>query len=233
MKECATELAPSLSILFNQAFSSGELPIDWTMANIAPVHKKKSKYARESYRQISLTSIISKVSEMIVRDRVVDFWLNRQTFNPNQFGFLQNKSTVSQLLLCYNDWSKSRNNNKPTDIAFLDFHKAFDSVPHERLLYKLKQHGIGGSLLGWFRNFLTNRKQRVAVRGSFSDWSDVKSGVPQGTILGPILFLIYINDLPVGVSSSVKLFADDVKLYRELSDVESDMLLLQSDLNRK
>ena len=152
--------------------------------------------------------------------------------NSNQFGFLQHKSTLSQLLLCYKDWSKSRNNNKPTDVVFLDFCKAFDSVPHGRLLYKLEQYGlIGGALLEWFRNFLTNRRQRVAVGGIiYSEWTNVKSGVPQGTILGPILFLIYINDLPDGVSSSVKLFADDTKVYLELSDAEGDASLLQSDL---
>lgn len=232
VKECATQLAPSLTNLFNKIFSSGILPLDWKAANIAPIHKKKSKFTRENYRQISLTSIISKIGEKIVRDRSVDFWLSRQVFDSNQFGFLQCKSTVSQLLLCYNDWSKSRSNNKPTDVVFLDFCKAFDSVPHERLLYKLSQHGIGGALLEWFRNFLTNRRQRVVVRGTYSGWSNVKSGVPQGTILGPILFLIYINDLPNGVSSSVKLFADDTKIYRELSDVEGDALSLQSDLNR-
>ena len=135
-------------------------------------------------------------------------------------------------MLCFNDWSKSRNNNKPTDVVFLDFCKAFDSVPHGRLLYRLEQYGIGGALLEWLRNFLTNRRQRVAVRGIiYSEWTNVKSGVPQGTILGPILFLIYINDLPDGVSSSVKLFADDTKVYRELSDAEGVASLLQSHLD--
>jgi hypothetical protein len=114
----------------------------------------------------------------------------------------------------------------------MDFCKAFDSVPHERLLYKLKQHGIGGALLDWFRYFLTDRYQRVIVRGSQSNWSPVKSGVPQGTILGPILFLIYINDLPSEIQSSTKLFADDTKIYRKLVDKVADTSILQSDLDR-
>ena len=232
LKECASQLAPSLANLFNKSFSSGMLPQDWKLANIAPIHKKNSKCKRENYRQISLTSIISKIAEKIVRDRSVEFWLSRKVFNENQFGYLKNKSTLSQLLLCYNDWAKTRNDTKATDVVFMDFSKAFDSVPHERLLYKLEQHGIGGALLKWFRNFLTNRQQRVVVRGSYSKWTNVTSGVPQGTILGPILFLIYINDLPNEIVSHVKLFADDTKVYRKLSDPENDGEILQSDLNR-
>ena len=105
-------------------------------------------------------------------------------------------------------------------------------MPHERLLHKLKQHSIGGALLDWFRHFLTDRYQRVIVRGSQSNWSPVKSGVPQGTILGPILFLIYINDLPSEIQSSIKLFADDTKIYRKLVDKVTDTSILQSDLDR-
>ena len=113
--------------------------------------------------------------------------------------------------------------NKRTDVVFLDFTKAFDSVPHERLLLKLKGYGIEGNLLKWFRNFLTNRQQRVVVRGTFSSWTHVKSGVPQGTILGPILFLIYVNDISSNISSSIKMFADDTKVYREITDFETTL----------
>ena len=187
---------------------------------------------KENYRQISLTSIISKVGEKLVRDRIVDFWLAHQIFNKNQFAYLRHKSTLSQLLLCYNDWAKSRNGRNATDVIFLDFTKAFDSVPHERLLSKLEQYGIRGALIAWFRDFLTNRQQRVAVRSTFSKWSDVVLGVPKGTILGPILFLIYINDLPNEILSPVRLFADDTKIYRKLSDIESDTSKIQADLNR-
>jgi hypothetical protein len=174
-------------------------------------------------------------AEKIVQDRCVKFWLDRHIFCEHQFGFQPNKSTLSQLLLCFNDWAKSRDEPTPTDdtdVVIMDFCKAFDSVSHERLLYKLKQHGIGGALLDWFRYFLTDRYQRVIVRGSQSNWSPVKSGVPQGTILGPILFLIYINDLPSEIQSSTKLFADDTKIYRKLVDKVADTSILQSDLDR-
>ena len=119
---------------------------------------------------------------------------------------------------------------KPTDIAFLDFSKAFDSIPHERLLFKLERHGIDGSALQWFRNLLIGRMQRVVIRGTCSSWSPVLSGVPQGTILGPVLFILFVNDISSGILSTVKLYADDTKIYREISDIPRDTAILQSDL---
>jgi hypothetical protein len=156
--------------------------------------------------------------------------MDHNVFNPNQYAYLSRKSTLTQLLSCFHDWAKSPNKSKPTDVVLLDFSKAFDSVPHERLLLKLERHGIDDSLLLWFRNFLTNRKQRVAIRGTYSSWTHVKSGVPQGTILGPILFLIYINDISTRAASQIKLYADDTKLYREICDKTLDVQILQADL---
>ena len=137
LKECAVELAPSLCELLNRSFSSSSIPRIWKQADIVPIHKKGSKTARENYRQISLTSIACKVCEKIVKNRVINFWNELNVFNPIQFGFLEGKSTLTQLLSCYNDWALSRNKSTPTDVVFLDFTKAFDSVPHERLLLKL------------------------------------------------------------------------------------------------
>ena len=148
-----------------------------------------------------------------MKQRVINFWQDLGVLNEIQFKFLEVKSTVTQLLTCYDDWALSRNKSTTTDIAFLDFTKAFDSVPHERLLLKLKGYGIESNLLHWFRNFLTNRQQRVVVRGTISSWSSVRYGVPQGTILGPILFLIYVNDISSNISSTIKLFVDDIKVY--------------------
>ena len=125
--------------------------------------------------------------------------------------FLEGKSTVTQLLTCYNDWVSSRNTSTPTDIVFLDLTKAFYLVRYQRLLLKLEGYGMAGNLLQWFRNFSTNRQQRVVVRGTTSSWSSIRSGVPQGTILGPILFLIYVNDISSKISSTIKLVADDTK----------------------
>ena len=166
LKECAIEIASPFCSFLNRSFSAGELPYAWKIANIVPVHKKGRKDYRENYRQISLTSVACKVSEKIVKDRVVNFWQDLNVFNPNQFGFLEGKSTLSQLLCCFDDWASSQNKSRPTDAIFLDFSKAFDSVPHERLLLKLKCQGIDGSLLHWLSSFLTDRKQRVVVRGT-------------------------------------------------------------------
>jgi len=164
-----------------------------------------------------MVAIVCKMAEKIVGSRVTAFWSEHQVLNPHQFGFLKGKSPLAQLFSCFHDWSSSRNNSKITDVVFLDPSKAFDSVPHERLLLKLNKYGIDGPLLLWLRHFLTYRQQRVGIRGIYSNWSAVTSGVPQGTILGPTLFLIYVNDIPNIVNSSFKLFADDTKIYRELA----------------
>ncbi|CAB4039588.1 Hypothetical predicted protein, partial [Paramuricea clavata] len=140
LKVCATELAPSISYLLNKSFSMGMLPIEWKTANITPIFKKGSKNSRENYRQISLTGIICKIGEKVVRSRVLDFWYRMNILSENQFAYLKGKSTVTQLLSTVDDWVRSRNSGVPTDVTFLDLAKAFDSVPHERLILKLRSY---------------------------------------------------------------------------------------------
>lgn len=190
LKSCAPELAPSLTYMVNKSFSVSLVPDEWKHADITALHKKGSKSSRENYRPISLTSIACKIGEKIVFDRMIKFWREIDLINSNQFGFLRRRSTATQLLSTFNDWAKSRNLSIPTDVIFLDLAKAVDSVPHERLLLKLKSNCIDGSLLNWL---LVGRKQRVVVRGSCSEWSSVTSGTLQGTILGPLLFLMYMS----------------------------------------
>ncbi len=134
---------------------------------------------------------------------------------PQQHGFRQAHSCETQLIQTIHDLAASRDKNIQTDIIIMDFSKAFDVVPHNRLLLKLTQLGIDGNINRWIGSFLRDRKQRVVVDGDHSDWADVKSGVPQGTVMSPLLFLVYINDLPQNISSSVRLFADDYVIYKE------------------
>ena len=207
------------------------------LADITPLHKKGAKSDRKNYRPVLLTSVVCKVCEMIVRQQLVQFWNSNEVFIPEQFGFLKGKSCLSQLLSSFHDWASRRNKGLTTDFIFLDLSKAFDSVPHERLLTKIHAYGIQGPLLSWLRSFLTNRYQRIVLRRHYSSWTSVLSGVPQGTVLGPILFLIYINDISRNIMSSTKLFADDMKLYRLLRDrllrdTKKDVEELQKDLIR-
>lgn len=145
---------------------------------------------------------------------------------------MKGRSSLSRLLTLFHDWAQNRNTGLLTDVVLLDFSTAFDSVPHERLLLKLQAYGIRDPLLSWVRSFLTNRHQRVALRGTTcSSWTSVLSGVPQGTVSGPKLFLIYIDDITRNIESQCKLFADDMKVCKVLRNVHEDTQILQNDLN--
>jgi hypothetical protein len=150
--------------------------------------------------------------------------------NINQHGFRKGRSCSTQLLEVMESWTKIFDDGHPWDCIYMDYAKAFDSVPHIRLIEKIKAHGIKGKLLIWITNFLNNRRQRVQIENSFSSWLPVTSGIPQGSVLGPILFLLFINDLPDLVNSEVKLFADDTKIFRKIES-DLDICLLQEDIN--
>ena len=175
--------------------------------------------------------IIVKVMERIVRRQMVDVLNQHNRLSDAQHGFRSHRSTTSLLLTVVHDWALSLEHCSTTHCVFLDFAKAFDSVPHERLLAKLHALGVTGSLLLWLRGFLSSRLQRVVVNGCYSSWLPVRSGVPQGSVLGPLLFLIYVNDLhEAECHSNLKLFADDVALYKEVGS-NDDCDLIQEDLN--
>ena len=168
--------------------------------------------------------------ETLVRDELEPYLENQGLFCSSQHGFRKGRSCCTQLLEVIHDWADILENKSQIDIIYLDYRKAFDSVPYERLLVKLQAYGIRGKVLQWIRNFLTAREQRVVINGVASKTAPVTSGIPQGSVLGPILFLIYVNDLPDFVSSKVKLFADDTKLYREIKNPQ-DKDVLQNDLD--
>ena len=232
LKEGAEEISYSLSKIFNLSLSKGVLPQDWTSAHIVPVHKKNDKSNPSNYRPISLTSIVVKVLEKLVHRKVVYALESHGLLSDFQHGFRAGRSTVGLLSEAVHDWAFALEQRKSVHSLFLDLAKAFDSVPHYHLLLRLDLLGIRGDLLNWFQAFLTCRRQRVVINGQTSSWLDVRSGVPQGSVLGPLLFILYINDLHHSVTdSTLKVFADDVTIYKVVTDA-SDCHVLQEDLTR-
>ena len=229
LKEIANELSPSLTLVFNASLQQGKLPDDWKKAVVTPLFKKGNHNDPANYRPISLTSVCCKLLERIIHSNIMSHLNNCNILSDVQFGFRRRRSAELQLLRTVNDFVLNLNNNKQTDIILLDLSKAFDKVSHRCLKLKLEYYGIRHKTLQWISSFLDQRTQRVVCSGHTSLPIDVTSGVPQGTVLGPLLFLIYINDLPDLITSSCSLFADDCLLYREI-DTPNDSQTLQSDL---
>ena len=196
-------------------------------ANVVAIFKKGIKSVPGNYRPVSLTCIVCKILESIIRDIVVEHMLDCNLYSKCQHGFRKHRSCITQLLEVMEDFTKFVDNKKDIDIIYLDFQKAFDQVPHRRLLHKLNYLGITGNIHKWISDFLKDRNQRVRVGNLYSEPAQVTSGIPQGSILRPILFTIFINDLPDCVSSCCKIFADDTKLY----DVASNCTQIQKDID--
>lgn len=228
LKECATELCPSICNLFNKSLATGEIPEEWKHSVVVPVFKKGKKEDVTNYRPISLLSVLSKVLERCVYNNLMEHIA--QFFTDAQHGFLKGRSTVTQLLSFYHNVGLSLDKGLQTDVIYLDLAKAFDSVSHRKLLVKLTTYGISDTLLKWMENYLSDRYQKCIINGVTSSSLPVTSGVPQGSILGPLLFLVYVNDLPTAVNNNVVLFADDSKLCNEIN-CEDDAKNLQSDLD--
>lgn len=229
LKETATELSEPICNLFNQSLLNGELPNEWKEANVTCIFKKGDKSSPGNYRPVSLTSVLCKSLEKIVREVIMLHLKQNNLLSDCQFGFREHRGCILHLLHVIDEWSKEVDLGKQIDCIYLDFQKAFDTVPHRRLLAKVKSFGIQGCVLKWLESFLTGRRQRVILNGEVSDWKPVISGIPQGSVLGPVLFIIFINDLPDLLKSTCKLFADDTKLYKAISSCE-DQNVLQQDL---
>ena len=167
--------------------------------------------------------------ESIIRDNLMEYLDKGGKLSEDQHGFRSGRSCVTQLLEIVEVWSSMLDEGAGIDVVYLDFRKAFDSVPHQRLLKKAHAYGIQGNLLKWIGSFLMGRKQRVIINGGKSSWKDVVSGIPQGSVLGPILFLVFIDDLPDSIESLVKIFADDTKVFTSINS-EDDCAKLQADL---
>ena len=230
LKNCAESLTRPLFLLFSQSMNTGMLPSDWRRAHITPIFKKGSKVDPTNYRPVSLTSQVIKVLEALIRSKMVKYLDENEIVTSCQHGFIRKKSCFTNLLSVLEDWTSAVDQGYGVDIAYLDFSKAFDSVPHQRLIQKLASYGFSGKLLLWLRGFLSNRYQRVILNGSFSSWCAVTSGVPQGSVLGPLLFTLYINDIPNIVHTNLSFFADDSKVYSVINTLE-DSHRLQADLD--
>lgn len=230
LKECAQQLCLPLSTLFNKSLESSQLPSSWKVAFITPIHKKGDRSLVSNYRPISLTSPVCKIMESIIKDNIQEYLIDNNIITPYQHGFTPNRSCTSQLLVALNNWTKALDDGYSVDVLYFDFTKAFDSVPHNRLITKLQGCGISGRLLAWLGNFLMGRKQKVVLSNCASEWSCVTSGVPQGSVLGPTLFNVFVCDMPFYVNSALLQFADDVKMFRVIRNPQ-DFQLLQHDID--
>ena len=213
--ETADTMNTPVTLLLNKTLTEGQLPQRWKDAMVTPLFKKGKKSAPGNYRPVSLTSVLCKVSESIIRDQIMDHLYRNKLLSERQHGFVRKRSCMTQLLECLDDWTEMIDNGGNVDVIYMDYAKAFDKVAHERLLLKLRGYGLNSQIISWIKSFLSNRRQKVKVNGEESTWAEVLSGVPQGSVLGPVLFVCYINDLPDNIKTNVRLFADDTKVYAE------------------
>ena len=233
IKACGDSLSYPLSLIFRKSLDTGVFPTAWKHANVTPVWKKKGdKSSVSNYRPISLISNISKILERIVYDQLFDFLNSRNLLNPRNSGFKKGDGCINQLLHLTKLIHEGFDNNKNTLMIFLDIKSAFDKVWHQGLLYKLEKIGCAKFLLLWFKSYLSNRSQRVVLHGASSESLPILAGVPQGSILGPLLFLIYINDFGQDIVCDSYLFADDSSLLKQYDIAHESQVVnsLNSDL---
>jgi hypothetical protein len=231
LKQLATELSQPLSIIYTKSIEESKLSGNWKKALISVLFKKGDKHMATNYRPVSLTSILCKVLESIIRDHFVEYMILNSLFSDQQYGFVSGRSSTLQLLKVMDEWTSALDEGNSIDCIYMDFMKAFDTVPHKRLLSKLKTYGFTEIMIKWIEEFITGRTQQVRIDGILSDEKVVISGIPQGSVLGPFLFLIYVNDMPDVVRSRLFLFADDNKVYRVIEKSARDRAILQEDLD--
>ena len=233
LKECKNQLIDPIYDLIKCSVQTGKVPKEWKRADIVPIYKSGKKDEPLNYRPVSLTSIVCKICEKVIKKQWTKFLENKGILTNKQYGFRKKRSCGTNLLSFYSrviDITQEREGW--VDCVYLDLKKAFDKVPHERLLWKLENiGGLHGKIKEWMESYLKGREMRTLVRDEKSKWRKVDSGVPQGSVLAPILFLIYINDMPEGVDSYMSLFADDAKLLKRVK-TNKDCEILQNDLNK-
>ena len=232
LKELAPFISKPLSKLFSVSIATSTFPSSWKVANVSPIFKKDGNTVISNFRPISLLSTISKVFERSVYKYLLNHLLDYKILTPFQSGFLPGDSTINQLTYLYHSFCHALDSGKEVRVVFCDISKAFDRVWHKGILIKLKSIGITGHILGWFEDYLTNRKQALVLNGSKSDYKFIHAGVPQGSILGPILFLIYINDIVTDIQANIRLFADDTSPYVIVENPIEAANTINSDLEK-
>lgn len=228
--KCAETISIPISILFERSCTEGSFPALWKSAFVTPIHKKGSKMDVVNYRPISKLCIVSKVFERVVYDQV--YAALKNSFSPLQHGFLKGRSTVSNLILFNEYLTEAMDSGSQIDVVYTDYSKAFDRIDHTILISKLQNIGIHGDLLRWFSSYVDMRSQAVVINNYISSWVTIPSGVPQGSLLGPLLFAIFVNDISDCFhNSNLLCFADDMKIFTKIVNI-SDVEALQNDLAR-
>ena len=233
LKEVNQSIVEPLHMIFSASLKLRKIPDAWKLATVTPIYKNKgSKNIVSNYRPISLTCIASRIMESIIRDNLMNYIKENNLLSDKQFGFISGRSTMLQLLVVLDKWTEIIDNGNAVDVIFCDFQKAFDTVPHKHLLEVLSTYGIDDSILSWIEDFLMNRKMEVNINGCKSNQYSVRSGVPQGSVLGPLLFIIYINSLiEICNTDKIYLYADDLKIFEEII-VDEDLDKLQLKLDK-
>jgi hypothetical protein len=231
LHEVREEIGETLAQIFNKSMQTGEVPQEWRDALIVPLFKKGIRSEPGNYRPVSLTSVVCKVMERIIKDNIVKHLNDHDIIKDSQHGFTRGRSCLTNLLEFFEEVYERIDEGKPVDVIYLDFAKAFDKVPHVRLAKKLQAGGIRGQVLRWIQSWLSGIRQKVGIGDKHSSWAAVLSGVPQGSVLGPLLFVLFINDIDDGIVSKISKFADDTKLCRAVGD-EEEAEILRDDLKR-
>ncbi|CAM5146391.1 unnamed protein product [Natator depressus] len=227
LKELAHEIASPLARIFNESVYSGVVPYDWRIANIVPIFKKGKKSDPGNYRHVSLTSVVCNVLEKILKEKVVKDIEVNGNWDKIQHGFTKGQTNLISFFEKVTDFLDKGN---AVDLIYLNFSKAFDTVPHGELLAKLEKMGFNMKIERWIRNWLKGRLQWVTLKGELSGWKEVTSGIPQGTVLGPILFNLFITELGTKRGNVLIKFADDMKLGG-IANTEKDRDIIQEDLD--